>query len=48
MEETYIVFLSYGQYHRKYFFRDFDEAKAFERLFEGDFAYAHGGYTITI
>lgn len=34
--------------HRKYFFSDWDEAKAFERMFDGDFSYSIGGYTVTI
>lgn len=33
---------------REYFFLDYDEAKAFERLFDGFFSYAKGGYKIIL
>lgn len=40
--------ISYDHRNRSYFFADFDEAKAFERLFDGDFSYSDGGYVISI
>lgn len=33
---------------RTYYTNDWDEAKAFERMFDGDFVYSENGYTITI
>lgn len=43
-----MILISHTQNSRTYFIFDFDEAKAFERMFDGDFSYATGGYTITI
>lgn len=48
MEQTYIALLRNDHKSRTYFFRDIDEALAFDRLFEGTFATTTGGYTVTI
>lgn len=46
--ETTNKLISQGYNHRKYFFADYDEARKFYYLFDGEFAYAENGYTVTI
>lgn len=47
MEQTYIAYIK-GIGEREYFFRDSDEARAFERMFEGEIFDAVGGYKVVI